>query len=164
MVLSTPRLQLVLQTPTEVLTWVDSLPSEVRAEVSPIWLERVRALTQPDPWACMFTMRKQATEEVIGSCGFKGPPDADGAVEIAYGVDEAFQNQGYATEATAGLVTFASTVQDVRIVRAHTRADNGASSRVLANNGFAFIGEVVDPEDGLVNRWELGVVTTSVDA
>lgn len=31
---------------------------------------------------------------------------------------------------------------------------NDASTRVLTKCGFAFIGEVIDPEDGLVLRWE----------
>jgi RimJ/RimL family protein N-acetyltransferase len=41
-----------------------------------------------------------------------------------------------------------------RCVRAHTRLDTTASGRVLAACGFAPVGEVVDPEDGLVQRWE----------
>jgi RimJ/RimL family protein N-acetyltransferase len=53
------------------------------------------------------------------------------------------------------LVAFAFTTGDVRVVRAHTRPQNDASSRVLTKSGFEFIGEVIDPEDGLVWRWEL---------
>jgi len=40
------------------------------------------------------------------------------------------------------------------LVRAHTKADNAASARVLAKCGFLRTGEVIDPEDGLVSRWE----------
>jgi len=96
------------------------------------------------------------TGQAVGNCAFKGPPDADGAVEIAYGVNEDCQRRGFATEAAAGLVTFAFSTGQVRLVRAHTRAENLASGRVLAKCGFRRIGEVVDPEDGLVDRWERG--------
>jgi hypothetical protein len=38
------------------------------------------------------------------------------------------------------------------VVRAHTKYPN--SERVLTKCGFERIGEVIDPEDGLVCRWE----------
>lgn len=85
----------------------------------------------------------------------KGPPDQGGVVEIAYGVDPEYQGRGYATEAARALVNFAFRSGQVCLVRAHTRAENNASMRVLAKCGFEPIGEVVDPEDGLVWRWEL---------
>jgi RimJ/RimL family protein N-acetyltransferase len=40
------------------------------------------------------------------------------------------------------------------VVRAHSKPDNGPSARVLEKCGFERIGEVMDPEDGLVCRWE----------
>jgi RimJ/RimL family protein N-acetyltransferase len=51
-------------------------------------------------------------------------------------------------------VQFAFASGQVRIVRAHTKPDNPASERVLAKCGFRRVGEVIDPEDGLVRRWE----------
>ena len=91
---------------------------------------------------------------VIGSCGYKGPPNLEGVVEIAYGVDTDYQGRGYATEAARALVDFAFDDDHVRLVRAHTLPDNGASAQVLTKCGFDQIGEVVDAEDGLVCRWE----------
>jgi RimJ/RimL family protein N-acetyltransferase len=41
------------------------------------------------------------------------------------------------------------------VVRAHTLPDGLASQRVLAKSGFRFVGEVVEPEDGLVHRYEV---------
>jgi RimJ/RimL family protein N-acetyltransferase len=76
-------------------------------------------------------------------------------VEIAYGIDPEHQGCGYATEAAAALVGIALADKRVTLVRAHTLPDGAASQRVLAKNGFALVGEVVDPEDGLVWRWEL---------
>ena len=90
----------------------------------------------------------------IGGCAFKGPPDPEGVVEIAYGVDPVHQGHGYATEASQALIAFAFNSGLVRIIRAHTKPGNVASERVLAKCGFERIGEVIDPDDGLVSRWE----------
>jgi RimJ/RimL family protein N-acetyltransferase len=154
MMLETTRLQLKLQTPAEVLAWVDSLDEATRREVSPVWIERVRALTEADPWSCSFVIHERAGGSPVGSCAFKGPPDADRAVEIAYGIDPEHQRLGYATEAAGALVAFATGRPEVGIIRAHTRADHGPSASVLRRNGFVSLGEVIDPEDGPVIRWE----------
>ena len=115
----------------------------------------VRASTAADPWTHGFSMVEQTSCAVIGSCAYKGSPDQEGVVEIAYGVDPEYQGRGYATEAARALAYFAFRSGRVRLVRVHTRAENNASTRVLAKCGFERIGEVVDPEDGLVWRWEL---------
>ena len=153
-VISAARLDLVLQSPEQVLAWIEALPPADRAEVSPDWLARVRATAPGDPWALAFSMVERATGATVGSCAFKGPPDADGIVEVAYGTDPSHQGRGYATEAAGALAAFAFTSGRVRLVRAHTKPDNEASARVLAKCGFRRIGEVMDPEDGLVCRWE----------
>lgn len=150
----TTNLDLRLQTPDEVLAWVESLPAADRAEVSPDWLARVRSTPADDPWSLMFTVIERASGESIGGCGFKGPPDAEGVVELAYGIDPPFRGRGFATEAARALVEFAFASGRVQRVRAHTKPDNGPSDRVLAKCGFRQVGEVVDPEDGLVCRWE----------
>jgi [ribosomal protein S5]-alanine N-acetyltransferase len=154
----TPRLELILQTPDEVLAWVESLPPEVRAEVSPDWIARVRTTAAGDPWALSFSARLRDSGAAVGGCAFKGPPDGDGVVEVAYGINEEHRGRGYAAEATRALVAFAFADGRVRVVRAHTKPDNVASIRVLERCGFDRVGEVVDPEDGLVCRWERRVV------
>ena len=154
LVIQTQRLRLVLQTTEEVLAWVESLSPEVKAEVSPAWLEQVRASTAADPWTHGFSIRDRISGTVMGSCGYKGPPDEAGIVEIAYGVDADCQGLGYATEAARALVEFAFGSGQVRLVSAHTKPETGASMRVLTKCGFEWVGEVIDPEDGLVWRWE----------
>ena len=49
---------------------------------------------------------------------------------------------------------FAFASGQVRIVRAHTIAEANASARVLIKCGFSSAGQAVDPEDGVVWRWE----------
>ena len=138
-----------------MLAWVEDMSPSERAQVSPEWLARVRASPSADLWLHGFTIKSRATETVVGSCGYKGPPDAEQSVEIAYGIQLPYQGRGYATEAARALSAFAFRSGQVKIVRAHTLPVNNASTRVLTKCGFERVGEVVDPEDGLVWRWEL---------
>lgn len=123
-------------------------------EVSPKWLEQLRNAKGTDPWHFGFAVLNPAIGQVIGTAGFKGPPDADGMVEVAYGIVPAWQGKGCATEALSKLMAFASRDSRVRLLRAHTLPENNASTRVLAKNGFTKLVEVMDPEDGRVWRWE----------
>ena len=126
----------------------------VSDEVSPAWLTRLRAAAAADPWVHGFAVVHRESRSVIGNVGFKGPPDEEGMVEIAYGIVPAFQGRGYATEASGAAVAFAFGNGRVRLVRAHTLPTPNASTRVLEKCEFEHTGEVVDPEDGLVWRWE----------
>ena len=151
----TGRLELVLESRTELLARVAAMSPAEQAEVSPDWLARVRAATVADPWTHGFAIAELTGGAIVGGCGFKGPPDSEGVVEIAYGVSPEHQGRGYATEAAAALVDFAFRSGRVRRVRAHTRPAPSASGRVLMKCGFEYLGEVVDPEDGPVWRWEV---------
>lgn len=128
----------------------------VSGEVSPAWLASLRALRAPDPWRLGFAVVHRESGSVIGSAGFKGAPDADGMVEVAYGIVPGYEGRGSATEATQALVAYAFGTGLVTRVRAHTLPTPNASTRVLTRCGFQHTGEVVDPEDGLVWRWERG--------
>jgi ribosomal-protein-alanine N-acetyltransferase len=152
MTIQTARLTLTPKTPQQALADVEDMPPEQRAQVSPEWLGRVRA-TGPDPWTLGFAIADRFTRAPLGTAGFKGPPQ-DGWVEIAYGVVAEHQGNGYATEAAEALVGFAFQHPHVLVVRAHTFAQANASARVLTKCGFRSVGEVNDPEDGNVWRWE----------
>jgi RimJ/RimL family protein N-acetyltransferase len=172
MAIHTSRLQLLPFSPEQQLALIEGpLQFEERSglraaaelhdffvsdDVSPAWLAQLRASLVADPWVHGFAVIHRENGEVIGSAAFKGPPDEDGLVEIAYGIVTSYQGRGYATEAAAGLLAFAFGSGQVHLVRARTLPEPNASTRVLAKCGFAFIGDVVDPEDGLVWRWERG--------
>lgn len=147
------RLRLVPKTRDGVLAEVAAMPLDLRAELSPAWLDRI-AQPDVDLWTLGFTIVGRVSGEVLGGCGCKAPPDADGMVEIAYGIAPEHQRRGYATEAAGALVDWAFRTPAVRIVRAHTLFDNAASIAVLRNCGFHLVGDVVDPDDGPVYRWE----------
>jgi len=128
----------------------------VSDDVSLDWLPGLRASRgrPPDPWVDGFAVVHRDGGVIIGNAGFKGPPDQGGMVEIAYGIVPAFEGRGFATEAATALVAFAFASERVRLVRAHTLPAYNASTRVLAKCGFHFVGDVVDPDDGPVWRWE----------
>jgi len=149
----TKRLWLVPRTSEDALAQIEEMPADQRAQVSPVWLTRVQS-GNADVWTLGFSMVDRSTGRAIGSCGYKDAPDADGMVEIAYGVATEHQNRGFATEAAQALVEFAFGSGRVRVVRAHTYEPANNSARVLLKCGFLACGEVVDPEDGLVWRWE----------
>ena len=152
--MQTKSLKLVLQTIEEARAEVEAMNPADRAHVSADWLARLGALTSADPWTLGFSLVHRDSGTVVGSAGFKGPPATDGVVEIAYGVNPDHQGKGYATEAAQALTDYAFSSGKVRVVRAHTRPEPNASTRVLVKCGFRRIGEVIDPEDGLVWRWE----------
>jgi ribosomal-protein-alanine N-acetyltransferase len=122
-------------------------------DVSPAWLELLRASTSADPWIHGFAVVDKQTDLVVGGVGFVGPP-VDGVVEIAYGIVPGFQGRGYATEAAEAGVAFARG-QGVSRVIAHTLPTRNPSTRVLERCAFVFVGPVEHPEDGLVWRWQL---------
>ena len=150
----TKNLRLVPQTREDVRTQIEQMQPHEKAELSAAWLALLDGSTSADPWIHGFMLVHRISGDVIGRCGFKGPPEADGVVEIAYGVAPEHQGKGYATEAAAALVSYAFSNEQVRVVRAHTLPEPNASTRVLTKCGFQRVGEVIDPEDGLVWRWE----------
>jgi len=121
----------------------------------PEWLARLREASASDPWTFGFALFHPARGAVIGSAGFAGQPDADGLVELAYGIAREYRGKGYATEAARALVAFAFASGRVRTVRAHTLPQINPSTRVLAKCGFGRVEDFIDPIDGLVWRWEL---------
>jgi [ribosomal protein S5]-alanine N-acetyltransferase len=89
---------------------------------------------------------------VVGLGGFTGPP-SDGVVEVGYSVAPAHRGRGHATEAVRLWIDRAARA-GVPLVRAHTLAEEGPSTTVLAKLGFTRVAEIDDPEDGPVWRWE----------
>jgi RimJ/RimL family protein N-acetyltransferase len=152
LILKTPRLELVLEDTQAVLVRIEALPAADRAQVSPAWLAQLTS-TPASPWTHGFTVRALPSGEAVGSCGYKGPPDEAGVVEIAYAIEPACQGRGYAREAAAALVQFAYQSGACTLL-AHTLVGDSPSTSVLKSCGFGLVGEVVDPEDGPVWRWE----------
>ena len=73
---------------------------------------------------------------VVGDCGWAGPPDPDGTVEIGYGLAAPSRRQGLGTEAVAVLLTWTEQQPGVRAVAAQVQVGNEASRRLLRRLGF----------------------------
>jgi RimJ/RimL family protein N-acetyltransferase len=89
---------------------------------------------------------------LIGSAGYKGPPDSEGTVEIGYGIVRDRRRQGYATEAAVGLSRHALAHVEVDRVIAETLPELAPSIGVLRKAGFHLLGAGSEP--GVI-RFEL---------
>jgi RimJ/RimL family protein N-acetyltransferase len=126
-------------------SWAAGYPTAGDVEIA-----RVLARDPPrDERAVRFGPRRielRAGGAVVGGIGFLGPPDADGAVLVGYGVAAEHRGRGIAGEALGAMLALARADGGVRRVAGHAAADNLASRRVLEKAGFHLAGE----RDGLV--------------
>lgn len=97
------------------------------------------------------------SREIVGSCAYKTPPTDDGSIEIAYFTYPGFEGRGFATMMAGRLIEVARLSRAVRRVIAHTLPETNASTRVLQKVGMDFVGEVIEPDDGRVWRWQLTI-------
>src|SRR5947207_10912214 len=105
--LQTKNLLLVPMTLDEVRAMIEAMAPSEKAQLSADWLARLHASTSADPWTHGFSLVHREKGILVGKAGFKGPPGADGVVEIAYGVERDHQRRGYATEAAEALANYA---------------------------------------------------------
>lgn len=107
-------------------------------------LEAVRADPEKRLWGDRLLVTREGPRRVLGSVVFHGRPD-DGIAEVGYGVEEASQRMGLATEATRACVEWALAEEGVAAVRATTMPWHRASLRVIEKLGMAKIGEREHP-------------------
>lgn len=119
--------------------------------------ETYRKLTGAPPRWGAFLAADAETRVLVGVCAFKGAPDAEGRVEIAYFTFPPYEGRGYATAMADALVRMAAESGEVRAVRAHTLPKKNASGAILTKLDFTHLGMVEEPDDGPVWRWERSV-------
>jgi [ribosomal protein S5]-alanine N-acetyltransferase len=113
----------------------------------PIQLKRMTAMPARRDWLARLMLRDDS-DEVVGHCGFHGPPDVIGRAEIGYTVFTAFRGRGFAREAAQGLVAWAFG-QGQREVYATVAPANAPSLAVVRALGFTEVGTQIDEVDGL---------------
>lgn len=161
MLLTTERLRIVPLTPRQLGLWLHDIPAlekeldcrctagSPRGDFRRI-VEGQHALAAADPGNHLFHtfwfLILRDGGAVAGSACFKGAADADGRVEIGYGLEKAFEKQGYMTEAVRALCAWAKQQPGVRQITAETDPDNRASQRVLQRAGF-------HPAEADATRW-----------
>ena len=95
---------------------------------------------------------------MVGTGGFRNGPAENGTVELAYSTFAPFEGKGYATATARALIDIAAAHPGVRRIIAHTLATPGPSPRILEKVGMRHLGEVIDPEDGVVWEFEIDPV------
>jgi ribosomal-protein-alanine N-acetyltransferase len=105
-------------------------------------LDAIRADPAVRLWGdrVMVARSVEGDARVVGSVVFHGEPLDDGIAEIAYGVEESSQGQGFATEAVEASVAWALGQERVHAVQAVTFAWHTPSLRVLAKVGMVHVG------------------------
>ena len=89
---------------------------------------------------------------VVGDLSFKGL-NADGMVEIGYGLREGFCGNGYMTEAVQTICEWALSQEGVTRIEAETTAENRKSQRVLYSAGFIPSGDSGDEGPRFIYRY-----------
>ena len=123
-------------------------PPPLNDEGSRQWMIRQLRAHPEQGWGTWYFVLKRGPGEraiAIGNGGFKGPPSADGTVEIGYSIVEGYQGQGLGAEAIRALVEHALGDSRVQRAIAETFGDNDPSIRVLEKNGFRRVGVAGEP-------------------
>jgi [ribosomal protein S5]-alanine N-acetyltransferase len=104
-------------------------------------LDAIRTEPARRLWGDRLMIRRDASgkRRVVGSVVFHGLPE-DGVAEVAYGVEDGSQGQGFATEATGASVEWALSEPGIVAVQATTVPWHLASLRVISKLGMMAAG------------------------
>ena len=108
-------------------------------------------------WFVRFVVDRE-TREAVGSISFHAEPNSDGMIEIGLGIEPEFQNNGYATEALAGMWRWVCTQPGVRTLRYTVSPENAPSQRIIQKFGFMHVGVQIDDEDGPEDVYEMSAL------
>ena len=167
---STPHLELYLITPEELVALrphpadnsifsdrpfinphgiltSENLPRENRIKDVELHPENIK-------WYYRLIVLRE-TSEVIGSISFHAGPDADGMVEIGFGIHENFRNCGYGKEALMAMFMWACEQPTVKTLRYTVATNNAPSQAIVQKFNFAHKGVQIDDEDGPEDIYEM---------
>jgi RimJ/RimL family protein N-acetyltransferase len=141
------------------LTGLPLTPYLVSEDRIGVWRRRATQVVEApedQPWVTGLLIDEE-TGDVVGAGGFHARPDADGMVEVGYGVDPAHRRRGYARAALLLMIDRARSDASARVFRVTVSPDNTASLGLVAQLPFVEAGEQWDDEDGLEIIFELPV-------
>jgi len=122
-------------------------------DMAGLWKKFMLSVGAVPPWIGYLAFDKPS-RTIVGTCAFKGNPNQEKTVEIAYFTFPDHEGKGYATSMARALIQIALSHPEAPHIIAHTLPQSNASSKVLQNVGMQFVGDVIDPEDGPVWRWQ----------
>lgn len=130
---------------------------DMSKELMDIYATKVEHMHR-DPFHALFStyfwMQDRMTKALIGEIGFKGLQDSFFSVEVGYGTEAAFRNQGYMTEALEFMVgwAFSQSIDGLLYVTATTDKENMASQQVLIKNGFTLFSDNEKDRQWMIDR------------
>lgn len=110
-------------------------PDEAELETVPKILKNLELVNDPTGFESWMIIVKQGMK-IIGSTGFKGVPDAEGSIDIGYGIINQEQKKGYAIEAASALAEWALAKNEVNNITARCLLTNSSSARLLGKMKF----------------------------
>ena len=134
MIIETDRLMIHTASQDEMICLIEKQTDEILIKAYREMLQG--SLDHPQEWdwyAIWIIERKSGS--YVGDLSFKGL-NADGSVEIGYGISEENQGNGYAAEAVNAVTAWALNQPGICRVEAETEPENRASQRVLEKCGF----------------------------
>ena len=131
----------------------DTWPPEFNGPETRAWMRHM-LISHPDQpgYGSWYLV---ADGRLTGICGYKGPPNEAGEVELGYSVVASEQRKGFGTAAVGLLVARAFRDPTVTAVAAETLPSLTASQTVLSRNGFVLVSRRADDELGEVLRYVL---------
>lgn len=116
-------------------------PPPLTEEMLPLARDRLRADPAQLGWFTWLVVRKDSGA-AVGSAGFGGGPDQEGAVMLGYATYPNAEGQGFATEAAGALVSWALAQPGIMRVCASMPPDNRGAIRVAEKVGMRLMGTV----------------------
>ena len=132
------------------------IPPELREALDKTIIPNVADKNKNYLYSTLWTAILKVQKRMIGELCMMGEPNAEGEVEIGYGIYREFQNNGYMTEFLGGIVEWLKSQSRVQSILAKTEKSNISSYRVLEKNMFFKIGE-----NGNLMEWKLKLSTNN---
>jgi ribosomal-protein-alanine N-acetyltransferase len=121
-------------------TFPDGWPDDAAAREGLPWhLRALRGDAAQVHWRIRVIVER-SSGTVIGSINLKGPPDADGDVEIGWGLIEPARRQGFALEAASAVAAWVAMQPGAVSLSATVPEDNQPSQRLAAKLGMVRTG------------------------
>jgi len=122
--------------------------------LEPVYTQRVlpirlhKTMVNPDLAEWYGFIVELESNTVVGTMGFKMPPDEEGLIEIGYGIHHTFQGKGYATEMAVALIDWAFQQKNVKgITATNVLKNNHPSIKILEKLGMQVVQQTAEKID-----------------
>ncbi len=124
--------------------------AELEDALQNYWLTKTALHPEEYYWYTNWEMILLSKNKSIGGIGIGGPPNEEGEAILGFIVDEAYQQQGFASEATLRMIDWYFEQPDAKALTATTYVDNIASTKTLERCGFQYH----KTEEGLLHYYK----------